>query len=74
MSASNGTTTNLLSIGTQSPSPICPATFAYASQDGTKVYFETAEKLISSDLDPYTDVYLRSGGTTVLASGGGPGL
>ncbi len=70
----NGSTTNLLSIGQQSPLPDTPATFAFASQDGSKVYFETTEKLISSDLDPYTDVYLRSGGTTTLATGGGPGL
>jgi hypothetical protein len=49
------------------------ATFAGASDDGSSVYFETTESLVSSDTDEAKDVYQRSGGTTTLVSTGSTG-
>jgi Tol biopolymer transport system component len=50
-----------------------PATFAGASTDGTKVLFQTGEKLTTADADGWTDVYERdlSDGTTTLVSPAG---
>jgi hypothetical protein len=54
------------------PGGAAPVTFQGASADGTKVVFETAEKLDLSDTDEEADVYERdiSAGTTKLVSGG----
>ena len=38
--------------------PLEPATFQAASDDGSKVYFSTASKLLNSDLDDTPDFYL----------------
>ena len=46
------------------------AYFSGASSDGSKVFFETAEQLVSGDTDSDLDVYERSGGTTTLVSQG----
>jgi hypothetical protein len=46
------------------------AVFAGASSDGSKVFFETAEKLSGEDADAATDVYERVAGETKLASPG----
>jgi hypothetical protein len=46
------------------------------SADGSKVFFETAEKLITGgggDTDNDVDIYQRSGSTTTLITGGGGG-
>jgi len=50
-----------------------PATFAGASTDGTKVLFQTGEKLVGADADGWTDVYERdlTTGTTTLVSPAG---
>ncbi|MGN6558846.1 MAG: TolB family protein, partial [Solirubrobacterales bacterium] len=54
------------------PGGTSPVTFQGASADGTKVVFETADKLELSDTDEETDIYERdiSAGTTKLVSGG----
>lgn len=49
------------------------ATFAGASFDAARVYFETDERLLAADEDDATDVYERSGGTTSLISIGPAG-
>ena len=46
------------------------AFFAGASSDGTKVFFTTAEQLVSGDTDSVDDLYERSGGTTAHVSQG----
>src|SRR3954447_18210592 len=46
------------------------AVFAGASADGSKVFFETAEKLSGEDGDAVSDVYERVAGETKLASPG----
>jgi hypothetical protein len=49
------------------------AGFSGASADGTKVFFSTAESLVTADTDTVDDVYERSGGTTTLVSVPGVG-
>jgi hypothetical protein len=46
------------------------AGFAAASADGTVVFFETDEQLVSADSDSFKDVYVRSAGKTTLMSAG----
>lgn len=70
--------TVLVTQGEGACAPACgngakPATFANATQDGTKVFFETKERLSSLDTDNSTDLYMRNlegGGETVLVSQG----
>jgi Tol biopolymer transport system component len=71
-------TTVLVSKGEAACSPGCgngtkAAIFANATQAGTKVFFETKERLSSSDTDNATDLYMRNlegAGETVLVSAG----
>ncbi|HEX5619470.1 MAG TPA: hypothetical protein VFX51_13685 [Solirubrobacteraceae bacterium] len=42
------------------------AEFSRASADGSRVYFETREKLLPADTDDLTDVYLRTAAGVVL--------
>jgi hypothetical protein len=50
------------------------ASFSAASQDGSKVFFQTAESLTADDADGGAqDIFQRSGGTTTLISAGGTG-
>jgi hypothetical protein len=81
---SGGATTEL-SLGPNGGNRAYDANFGGASADGSKVWFETREPLVSSDTDgscedefgqfilPCTDVYERSGGNTTLISAGGNG-
>jgi hypothetical protein len=46
------------------------ATFVHASTDGTRVLFETTEKLANADGDSSIDIYQRSAGVTSLISAG----
>jgi hypothetical protein len=48
-------------------------TYAGSTSDGTTVYFETSEPLVSQDADASQDVYQRSAGTTALVSLGEEG-
>jgi hypothetical protein len=63
----------LVSIGPDGGNDAGVATFADASFDATRVYFETDESLLTADLDAAPDVYERSGGTTSLISVGPAG-
>jgi hypothetical protein len=66
---SAGTTTRV-SAGQINGNRAFPAAFSGASADGSRVFFETGEKLVSGDTDANTDVYERSGGTTKRVSAG----
>jgi hypothetical protein len=70
-----GVVTRLVSASAQ-PSAGRPATdavFRGASADGSRVFFETTERLVFADTDDKVDVYERFGGTTRLVSGSGGG-
>ena len=56
----------LVSPGTASTA----VTFLRASADGSRVFFSTSESLSAADTDTATDIYERSGGQTMLVSGG----
>ncbi|MDQ3934659.1 MAG: hypothetical protein M3340_08530, partial [Actinomycetota bacterium] len=70
-----GTTTNLLSKG-EDPARFNgdhePALIG-TSPDGSRVFFETAEQILESDMDSAKDVYVRENGVTQRVSpGNGP--
>jgi hypothetical protein len=62
--------TTLVSTGAINGNGAFDANFRNVSSDGLRVWFETAEKLVSADTDNVIDVYERSGGTTTLVSQG----
>jgi Tol biopolymer transport system component len=73
-------TTTLVTEGEAACAPTCgnggkPATFAMATDDGTKVFFETEERLSEADTDGAKDLYLRNLATnkTTLVSAGETG-
>jgi hypothetical protein len=67
----SGGNTTLISTGPNGGNGPYEASFAGASQDGSKVFFRTAESLTADDTDQgYQDIYQRSGGTTTLISTG----
>ncbi|HEX3041534.1 MAG TPA: hypothetical protein VHP56_05540 [Solirubrobacterales bacterium] len=68
--ARSGGTLALLSVGPEGGDAEVGASFAGASDDGSKVFFSTAESLVAGDTDSSADVYMRSGESTVLVSGG----
>src|SRR3990172_423417 len=55
-------TTTLISTGPAGGNGSVDAGFAGASQDGSQVFFGTAERLVPEDRDNSGDVYERSGG------------
>jgi Tol biopolymer transport system component len=63
-------TTKRVSAGAINGNGAFSAVFAGVSVDGTRVFFETNEKLVSADTDASQDVYERSGGTTSRVSAG----
>ena len=69
----SGGTTTLLSTGPVGGNGSADATFRAASRDGSRVFFETSEQLVSADTDSAVDVYERVGGTTTLLSTGPAG-
>ncbi len=69
MSAS-GATTTLISTGPTGGNGAIAARFTGVSTDGSHVFFDTAEKMTSTDTDSAWDVYERFGGTTVQVSTG----
>jgi hypothetical protein len=69
----SGGTTTLVSTGTSGGNGGFDVTFDGASQDGSRVFFETDEQLVPADTDNSTDIYERSGGTTTLISTGPSG-
>ncbi len=62
--------TKLVSLGPDGGDAELSATFADAADDGSKVFFVTAESLVLADTDSSPDLYLRSGEETTLVSVG----
>ncbi len=69
----SGGQTTLLSTGPTGGNGTFGASFVGASVDGSRVFFSTAESLVSADTDTSGDVYARSGGQTTLVSTGPTG-
>lgn len=65
-----GGVTTLLSLGPDGGAGEFSATFAGAADDGSNIFFATAESLVAEDTDSSQDIYLRSGDETTLVSGG----
>ena len=65
-----GGVTTLESIGPDGGSGAFGVIGYFVSDDGGTLYFTTAESLVVADTDSSTDIYVRSGGTTSLVSGG----
>jgi hypothetical protein len=65
----SGGTTALVSTGPSSATGGSPF-IKGASDDGSRVFFETGEKLVPTDTDTQTDIYERFNGTTTLISTG----
>lgn len=63
-----GGTTTLVSTGPADAGAPDDAEFAGASEDGTRLLFETFAPLVAADTDSNRDIYMRSGGTTTLVS------
>ena len=65
--------TREVSLGPTGGTNSYPAQFEAASEDGTRVFFSTEERLVAEDTDLQTDIYMRDleNGTTVLVSSGG---
>ena len=68
-----GGSTVLVSTGPAGGNGPADATFKVASEGGSRVLFESADRLVSADTDAATDVYERWGGSTVLVSTGPAG-
>jgi hypothetical protein len=69
----SGGTTTLVSTGPAGGNGPNGSAFKGASADGSRVFFETDERLTSTDTDSNTDVYQRLSGTTTLISTGPSG-
>jgi Ca2+-binding RTX toxin-like protein len=69
----SGGQTTLVSTGPAGGNAADPAVFADASEDGSRVFFETRESLVSADADDSYDIYERAGGQTTLVSTGPAG-
>jgi hypothetical protein len=65
-----GGVTTLVSTGQLNGNDPLDAGFLAASTDGTRVFFETQERLTSDDHDTAFDIYQRAGGVTTRASVG----
>jgi hypothetical protein len=68
-----GGTTTRVSTGSIGGNGAFPAFFDGSSENGSHVYFETAEPLEPSDVDAQVDVYDRSAGSTTHVSTGSIG-
>lgn len=66
----SGGVTQLISTGPEGGDAELSATFADGSDDGSRIFFVTAESLVSDDADSSPDVYLWSAGETTLVSDG----
>jgi hypothetical protein len=62
--------TTLQSVGEINGNGPFGATFAGASADGSRVFFQTSEQLLSTDTDSVIDVYQRSASVTTRVSTG----
>jgi hypothetical protein len=68
-----GSTTTHISTGPDGGNGAPHSFFDAASIDGSRVFFTTAESLVSSDTDTFRDIYQRLDGTTTHASIGPDG-
>ena len=66
-------TTSLVSIGPDGGNGPFEAEYAGASEDGSRVFFETEDSLLAADSDEVTDVYERHGEALSLVSVGPQG-
>jgi hypothetical protein len=79
-SRSGGVTSLVSAPGVGASGPPGGMSFGGATPDGSKVFFVTAESLVTEDTDTVLDVYQRSGGVTTLiskpgiGSSGGPAI
>jgi hypothetical protein len=69
----SGGTITLASVGPSGGNAETGAFFNGSSDDGARLFFDTAEPLVSQDTDTSTDIYQRAGGTTTLISTGPAG-
>jgi hypothetical protein len=65
--------TTQISVGPAGGNGTFDALFVDASEDGSRVFFETDEGLVGGDVDNQVDIYQRSGVTTTLISTGPAG-
>jgi hypothetical protein len=65
-----GEATSRISVGQVNGNSGIGANFRATSDDGTRVFFETDERLVTADTDGATDIYERAFGTTSLMSAG----
>jgi hypothetical protein len=70
--ASGGQTT-LLSTGITGGNGDVPASYLGSSDDGARVFFNTAESMVATDLDGMPDIYERFAGEATLISSGPTG-
>jgi hypothetical protein len=70
---SGGTTTLISEPGVGGSGPANNSSFSGASADGSKVFFNSQEDLVTADADGMADIYERSAGTTTLISAPGAG-
>jgi hypothetical protein len=66
----SGGTTALVAIGPSGGNGAFSATTKAASENGSRVFFETDERLVPEDTDTQYDVYERHAGATTLISTG----
>jgi hypothetical protein len=69
----SGGQTRLVSAGVTGGNGPFGASFAGASEDGTRVFFHTQEQLVDSDRDAAQDIYERFSGVTRRVSAGETG-
>jgi hypothetical protein len=68
-----GAATTLLSTGPSGGNGAFNVAFSAVSQDGSRVFFRTAEPLVAADTDTTHDLYERANGVTTLTSTGPAG-
>ncbi len=68
-----GTTVLVSTAGTCPPASDCTPAFGAITSDGSRVFFETNERLAGGDTDSSSDLYEWSGGTIALLSTGPAG-
>ena len=68
-----GGTVTLMSVGPSGGNGAIDAFYLGNSDDGSKVFFDTIERLTSDDTDSFQDVYQSSGGTTTRLTTGPAG-